>query len=142
MKIYISENIDKIIDGFHTIPIVYGSVDFSSVPTNGASVIVAIDALDSIKQENIADFIFGMASRMRINGMIHLGGLDAYAISKDLLNGSLDINEYNKAISGKLGIYSMRYISDILKANNLTINSSSFRGRNYEISATRIINKN
>lgn len=142
MKVYISEHLDKIIEGFNTIPIVYGSVDLGSIPNNGASVIVAIDALDSIKQENIADFIRGMASKMRINAVIHLGGLDAYALSKDLIGGKIDIEDYNKSITGKLGVYSSRYICDLIQSQNLTINSVTFRGNNYEISATRIINQN
>lgn len=142
MKIYISENLDKVIEGFTTIPIVYGAVDLGSIPANGASVIVAIDALDSIKQENITDFLYGIISKMRINGVLHVGGLDAYAISKDLISGKINIEDYNKSISGKLGIYSAKSITDILQSQNLTINSSVFRGSNYEISATRIVNKN
>jgi len=142
MKVYISEHLDKVIEGFSAIPIVYGSVDLGSIPNNGASVIVAIDALDSIKQENIGDFIHGMATKMRINSVIHLGGLDAYAISKDLVGGKISIEDYNNSISGKLGIYSARYICDLVQAQNLTINSVTFRGNNYEISATRIINQN
>lgn len=142
MNVYISENLDRVIEGFTTIPIVYGSVDLGSIPNNGASTIVAIDALDSIKHENIADFIHGIASKMRINGVVHIGGLDAYAVSKDLTSGKIDIEEYNKTISGKLGVYSAKYISKLLQAQNLTVNSSAFRGNNYEISATRIINKN
>lgn len=142
MKVYISENLDKVIEGFTTIPIVYGAVDLGSIPNNGASTIVAIDAVDSIKHENINDFIIGLASKMRINSVVHVGGLDAYAVSKDLVSGKINVEEYNKSIAGKLGIYSAKFICDLLRSQNLTINSSTFRGSNYEISATRIVNKN
>lgn len=139
MKIYISENIDRAVEGFTLIPIVYGAVDLGSVPTNGASTIVAIDALDSIKQENIVDFINGMINKMRINSTIHLGGLDAYAISKDLVSGKINIEQFNKSLSGKNGIYNSKYICDILMSNNIKITSVVFRGNNYEISATRTV---
>lgn len=139
MKIYISEHIDKVIEGFTVIPIVYGAVDLGVVPSNGATTIVAIDALDSIKQENILDFIHSLISKMRINCMLHLGGLDAYIISKDLVSGKVNIEEFNKSLSGKSGIYSSKYICDILLSSGIKIISVVFRGNHYEISATRTI---
>ena len=142
MKVYISENIDKVIEGFSAIPIVYGVADFSSIPNNGASTIVAIDALDSIKPNDISQFINTIISKMRINCELFLGGIDAYSISKDLVSGKINVDEYNKIISGKNGIYSLTYIVDILLSNNIKILSTVFRGNNYEISATRLVSKN
>lgn len=142
MKIYISENIDKAIEGFNIIPIVYGAVDLGSIPTNAASTIVAIDAVDSIKSENINDFIGGIVSKMRINSTLYIGGIDAYALSRNLLSSQINISEYNNVISGKNGLYSCKHICDLLQAYKLNIVSAIFKGINYEITATRSIDAN
>lgn len=142
MKIHISENLDKTIQGFNTVPIIYGEVDLSNIPNNGASIIVAIDALDSIKTNSIHDFIQNIVSKMRLDCQLYLGGLDAYAISRALLSGSLDISDYGNLINGKRGIYSAKYIIDILQGLNIKVQSSVFKEYNYEISAIRAYDKN
>lgn len=143
MKVYISENIDKAIEGFSIIPIVYGAVDLGSIPTNGASTIIAIDALDSIKLDNIADFVDGLVNKMRLKSNLYLGGTDAYALSKDLASGRISIDDFNHITSNKNGIYSCKYICDLLvKHEDIIILSAVFKGNNYEIAATRNINKN
>ena len=103
MKVYISENIDRVIEGFTTIPIVYGAVDLVSIPDNGASTIVCIDALDSIKSDSIVDFINGVVNKMRINCVAHFGGLDAYAVSKDLVSGKINISPLVIIFTAELG---------------------------------------
>lgn len=142
MKVYISENIDKAIEGFNLIPIVYGAVDLGSIPNNAASTIVAIDALDSIKSESVIDFIGGVVSKMRLNSTVYLGGTDVYALSKNLLSGQLNINEYNNIMSNKNGIYACKYICDLLQSHKLKIMSAIFKGNNYEITATRSPDQN
>lgn len=142
MNIYISENIDKAIDNFTLVPIVYGEVDLGKIPDNAGTTIIAIDAVDSIKQNNIESFVNNVCKKMRLNSSLHIGGLDVYAVSRSLLSGMMDLGEYNKLILGKTGIYSLRFIVDLLKKNGLQIKSAVYKGNNYEITATRPHNKN
>lgn len=142
MKIFISENIDKSIDGYKIIPIIYGEVDLQSIPNNAATDIVAIDAIDSIKYADLSSFISKIASKMRLNSNLYLGGLDLFALSRELLNGSKSVEEYNAIVNGKNGIYSSSIILDLLRANGIKINSVVYKGNRYEISATRPDYKN
>lgn len=142
MKIHISEQLDKTIQGFSMIPIIYGEVDLSNIPNNAASTIVAIDAVDSINAENISTFIQSVVQKMRLNCELYIGGTDAYAISRGLVSGSLNLLEYNSLISGKRGIYSSKYILDLLQSMNIRIQSVVFKEYNYEISAVRQHDKN
>ena len=141
MNIYITENIDKAIDNFTIIPIVYGEIDFKQIPDNAATNIVAIDATDSIKPHNIQDFIQNIVKKMRLNSTLHIGGTDLYAISRLLLSGSMTIIEYNSILDKKNGIYSSKLIIDLLKNQGLQIKSAIFKSYNYEIIATRTYNK-
>ena len=137
MKLYISEHIDKAISGFKIVPIVYGEIDLSGIPANAASTIIAIDAIDSIKHENIENFIGGVVGKMRIESNLYIGGTDVYAISRNLVSGNTNLEEYNKTIIGKQGIHSAKKIVDLLQSNGVTVLSVVFKGNNYEISATR-----
>lgn len=137
MNLFISENIDQGIEGFVTIPIIYGEIDLSKIPNNAASEIVAIDALDSIKYENVQKFIKDVASKMRLDSVLHLGGLDAYALSTSLINGSIDLKTFNNSISDVNGIYSAQFIIDLLHTVNLKIESAIYKGDRYEIKSTR-----
>jgi hypothetical protein len=137
MKLYISEHIDKSIQGFSIVPIIYGEFDLSKFPDNCASTIIAKDAIDSIKYINMPKFIESLVKKMRLNSELYLGGLDLYAISRNLLNGSITIEEYNNKVIGKESICSSKYILSLLDAYKLKINSVVFKGDMYEISATR-----
>lgn len=140
MKIHITENLDKSISGYSLIPIIYGSVDLQSVPQNGASSIIAIDAVDSIKYENIIEFINAIILKMRLNSTLYIGGIDAYYLSKNLISGQISLEEYNSYIYGKQGIYDSKFIIDLLQKHNVKILSIIFKDNRYEITATRSVN--
>jgi hypothetical protein len=142
MNIYISENIDRAIDNFTIVPIVYGEIDLSSIPDNGATIISAIDAIDSIRFNNISNFIQNIVKKMRLNSTLYLGGCDIYAVSRSLISGGLDLEEYNSILINKAGVYSSKYIIDLLKSHGLNIQSVIYKGSNYEITATRPNNQN
>lgn len=142
MKIQISENIDKTIEGYIITPIVYGVADLTRFPQNCASSIIAIDAVDSIKYDGIEKFIQDVALKMRLNGTLSIGGLDAYALSRDLLGGKINTVQYNQLISNKRSIYSSKDIVQLLSSNKLRIQSVVYKGYFYEISAIRPGNTN
>lgn len=142
MKVFISENIDRGLQGYTTIPIVYGEVDLTNIPDNSLTSIIAIDALDSIKYDKIIEFLRLLISKMRLSCTVYLGGVDVYAASRELISGSINIEKYNKEVLGKNGVYSSKFILDILQDNNITINSVVYKGNKYEISATRSNHQN
>ena len=142
MKLHISENIDKVIDGFTIVPIVYGEVDLATIPSNCASEIIAIDAVDSISHDKIEQFIFNVCSKIRLNGTAYFGGLDVYALSRSLLSGNISIKEYNDFTSKSNAIYSSKYILSLLQSNDITIQSVVYKGNYYEITVKRTHNKN
>lgn len=135
MKIHISENLDQTIQGFTTVPIVEGEVNLDIIPNNSASFIVAIDATDSVN--NILKFIDNVCSKMRLGGEMCIGGLDIFAVSRGLLSGGLNLEDYNNLTNNKRGVYDSKFISDQLQSHGLTINSIVYKGYNYEVIAKR-----
>lgn len=137
MKVYITENIDRVIENYKTIPIIYGKADLSIVPNNAATHIVAIDALDSIPFSLLGDFIKSIQNKLRAGGHIVLGGLELTAICQDLLNNNLDTQQFNETILNKKGLYKNQYITNLLTRIGLKINNVKIKGYNYEITASR-----
>lgn len=137
MKLYISENIDKTIEGYTVIPVIYGEINLNNIPNNSASDIVAIDAIDSIPHNKLNNAINIICSKLRLNGTLHVGGIDIYAISRGLLSGNIDLIEYNDLTFKNKGSYTAKYIIELLNSYNLNIQSAVYKGYYYEILATR-----
>jgi len=137
MKVYITENIDKVIEGYTMIPIIYGKIDLGQVPNNAAKSIVAVDALDSIPVQFLDNFLDDVKSKMRLNSELILGGTELSVISRDVLLGNLNTQKFNELVFSKRGLYNISDIVSILQSKNLIINKSSIKGYNYEISVTR-----
>lgn len=137
MKVYITENIDKVVEGFTMIPIIYGKIDLGQVPNNAAQTIVAVDALDSIPVQFLSTFLDDVKSKMRFNSELILGGTELSIISRDILTGTLNTKQYNELVFSKRGLYNVSDIVSLLQDKKLLINKSAIKGYNYEISATR-----
>ena len=137
MKVYITENIDKVIEGYVMIPIIYGKIDLGQIPNNAAQTIVAVDALDSIPVQFLDTFLNDVKSKMRFNSELILGGTELSIISRDVITGNLNTQKYNELIFSKRGIYNVSDIVALLQEKKLLINKSTIKGYNYEISATR-----
>lgn len=137
MKLYITESADNIIAGYTHIPIVYGKIDLSEVPNNGADIIVAPNSLNSIPIDSLEEFIQSIVSKMRYGCQTVFGGIDMNALSLAVVRGEVDDNEYNHMVYNNRGIYSSIKVVDILKSLKLKINSVFMNGYNYEISFSR-----
>jgi hypothetical protein len=142
MKIYITENIDKAIDGYYMIPIIYGKIDVSTIPNNIGEKIVAIDALDSIPYNLFDEFLSLVLLKMRMGCELILGGTELSIVAQDIINNKIDSQKFNEVIFNKRGVYSVKNIIDKLCANNLTILDVNIKGYHYELTAVRPANKN
>jgi hypothetical protein len=144
MKIYITENLDKAIENYIVVPILYGKLDsyLHSIYNNSATEIVAIDALDSIPYELLVEFISSVRQKMRIGGKLIIGGIELAALSRDVINGKVSTKDYNELIFSKKGIYRSKDIIDLLTQADLVIEQASIKGYQYEITTIRPENKN
>lgn len=142
MKICITENIDKAIENYTLVPILYGKVDMHSLPNNCATEIVAIDAVDSIPSDLLPTFVSSVKNKMRLGAKLHIGGFELSALSRAVMNGNISTKEYNDLIFSKKGIYKSKDILSLLQQVDLQIEKVLIRGYFYEITATRPINSN
>lgn len=137
MKIQITENVEKLIDGYSMMPIVYGKIDMSGIPNNSSTEILANDAIDSIFVDDIIDFFSQIVSKLRMNGKLFVSGTDLNIICQELLSGAIDCVQFNKLNNEKRSIYPTDDIVNMIISSGLTIDSVEIRGNRYEIRATR-----
>jgi hypothetical protein len=137
MKIHITENIDKIIDGYKMVPVLYGKIDLSMVPNNAATEIIAADALDSIPSSLVTEFISSIRNKMRFGCKLILGGTELSVISNDIVNGKIPTDEFNNVIFNKRGIYKAKDIVELVNSHDLKVDSVTIKGYQYELAIIR-----
>jgi hypothetical protein len=137
MNIQITEKLDKIIEGFVTIPILYGKIDLGIIPDNAAQNIVAANALDSIPYNLLKEFIESICKKMRFGCKLYLGGVELSAIARDIVSCKLNSEGFNELIFTKRGLYNIKDIVQILESNGLQIEQANIQGYVYEITASR-----
>jgi hypothetical protein len=142
MKIYITDKIENSIEGYKTIPILYGKIDMSDIPNNGADQIVALDALNNVPYNLLSDFLEEIYKKMRFGCQLILGGTELNILCKQVLDGQINIKDFNSLVFSKRGIYGSRDIIEVIHHYNLLVDSLIFKGNNYEITITRPVNKN
>jgi hypothetical protein len=142
MKIHITENVSKAIEGYGMIPIVYGKADLGAIPDNSLTEIIAIDAIDSIPSDLLSQFIESLVSKMRLGSSLILGGIELGVVSRSLINGRLTSFSFNDIMSKKKSIHSSKDIVDLLKSHNVNIDNVQIIGNHYEITASRPSSKN
>jgi hypothetical protein len=142
MKIHITENVEKMIEGYSMFPIVYGKVDLGGLPDNSLTEIIAIDAIDSIPSNLLPQFMESIVKKMRMGCSFILGGLELGLLSRNITNGKLSSFNFNDIMSTKKSVHSSKDIVDLLKSHNINIDNVNIIGTNYEITASRPRNKN
>lgn len=137
MKVHITENIDKVIENYKMVPIVYGKVDLSIFPNNSLTHIIATDALDSIPYSSVSELMVEIKNKIRSGGTIVIGGLELCAVCRDITNNKISTDDFNHKILDKKGLYKSKDIVSMLNNIGLTIDSMIIKGYNYEITASR-----
>jgi hypothetical protein len=137
MKIQITENPEKLIDGYSMMPIVYGKIDMSGIPNNCSTEILANDAIDSIFVDDIMDFFSQIVSKLRMNGKLFVSGTDLSIICQEVLSGAMNCVEFNKLNNEKRSLYPTDDIVSIIISSGLKIDFVEIKGNKYEIRATR-----
>lgn len=134
MKILITENLEKTIDGYRTLTAVHGSVKLNDVPRNACESIVIDNCMDSLKEDQILE---QLSSKLRKEGIITIVGTDIYVLSQNLLNKNISIDDFCNYTSNTKRMWSMEKIISIMKNLNMTIVTATLQGVRYEVRAQR-----
>lgn len=107
--------------------------------------IMAIDVIDYFKAEDAKELVGIWAKKLKHGGLIVLGFIDVYQLTKTILGRSIDINKTNELMHGKQdkgwktirSSLSMEYVTNLLEGHGFHILSKRFNGYNAIVKARR-----
>ena len=108
---------------------------------------IPISSCTKIQLNNILDYIVSKdrdkalsisISKLRIDGEIHINGVDFFAMGTFIASGLSTISEINQGVmSGRLSLDSINLLQDKLSNSKLEIVKASIEGFSYNIIARR-----
>ena len=134
MKISITTDASRKIDGFTTIPVVMGSVKILDVPRNGCEYLELFNCIDDIKHENI---VAEVCQKIRKDGVLSIVGTDLSAMVNGFVNKSMPKEEFVAYVTSKANLSSLEDIVNTIRSSGLRVISSKLNGIFYEVKATR-----
>jgi hypothetical protein len=137
MKAIITNNVSESISGYELIPVLYGKINLDNIPDNSLEEIIAIDFLDHIHANEVDENLIKICNKMRINGIITVRGHELGILSRAVVNNAITSSEYNELIKKTESIHKVSDIVNLIKSKNLSIDTVTIKGMQYEISASR-----
>lgn len=134
-NIYITNNMEATLDGYDTIPLLYGNLDLKQIPANSCSNILVEEALDSTNDPQAT--LFDIISKLRKNGNLFIQGIDFDSMCRQYLNKNIETKEINNYIATKNSTCSFGDVKRMINQSNIKIISASINGVRFDIRATR-----
>jgi hypothetical protein len=137
MKVQIVTNQEDAIQGYINYNIRDIGVMSSSLANNECEQILALNTLSLFSEEEVANFLGVLISKLRINGELIVSGIDQTLFCKSVLNESLDQTSANRVIAQSKSMLKMDSVKNFLTSGGLKLEQYRFNGINYEIRAKR-----
>lgn len=137
MKAIITNDVNRAISGYETIPVLYGKLNLDNIPDNALEEIIAIDFLDHISSSDADQYLADICKKMRMNSTIVLRGHELSILCKHVISNNISSLDYNTITSQTKSLHKVADIINLLKSKNLTIKTTVIKGLQYEISASR-----
>jgi len=134
MKVTITSDMSRKIDGYIMMPVIQSSVRIVDIPTNACEHIDIFNCLDEIKSET---FLQDISNKLRKNGILSLVGVDSLAMCDSVVNEKVDKKDFVDYVKNKHYLWDIEEISSKLKIAGLQIISAKMNGMLYELKATR-----
>ena len=98
MKLHVLRPEQQGIENYTIALVVNNEVNLSQVCNNECEVIMANDAIDSFSIDRVPALIESLASKLRINGKLVIGGTDIRLLSKSIINDQMAEEEGSNMI--------------------------------------------
>ncbi len=135
MNIYITKNMESTLDGYDTIPLLYGNLNLEHIPQHSCANILVEDALDSTNDPQAT--LINIISKLRKAGNLSIQGTDFDTMCRQYLNKNIASQDINTYVAEKNSICSFGDIQRTISQNNIKIISAGLNGVKFDIRATR-----
>ena len=137
MKLHVLRPEQQGIENYTIALVVNNEVNLSQVCNNECEVIMANDAIDSFSIDRVPALIESLASKLRINGKLVIGGTDIRLLSKSIINDQMAEEEGSNMIGSINSATNPLMIKAIIQKLRLSYVSTQISGVHYEITAKR-----
>ena len=124
-------------DGYQVLEIINGKINIDQFSDNECVEVQAPVALDFIVYPELNDFITSLASKVRKGGIMVLGGVDAYMLSRAINDDSISIEQINNHVYSRKSLTDVNTTKDFLLSMGFEVLSVHLNGINYEIKTRR-----
>jgi hypothetical protein len=138
MKLQILSKTQEPIGGFKTVIIENNSLDLGEISPNECEVILASDVVDSVTYSAIDQLMSALASKLRINGELTVGGTDVRMFATAVSNGRVSLEEASNIVTNVNSMTNGPDVTRTFESLGLEIQSISLEGVHYEIRAKRV----
>jgi hypothetical protein len=137
MNIYITKDDSKKIENFTNIKIQNFQQEIDQIVSNSCESIIVDDIVDYLTFESIPKFVKALTTKLRLGGKIFITGLELGVLCRSIVSETISSKDFSNVITAKASLSFVNDIINILKDNNLKIETSTIKGLKYEITATR-----
>lgn len=139
MNIYVTKDDEKKIENFTNINITNPNFqeELKNIISNSCENIIVDDIIDYLPYNTIEPFVKLLASKLRINGSFVVTGIEVGVLCRNTVSEVISPSDFSTVIQARASMSSIADVLNLLKKNNLKIQSSLVKGLKYEISATR-----
>lgn len=132
MKIYISHPSSNTIKLNDEQPVVIEGI--SQIPDASCVKIQLGNVLDYISEKERDRILLTAISKLRIEGELHLNGVDFFAVGTFISSGLITIDEVNKVVlNGRMSMDCIRLLQEKLSRSGLEIVKANMDGFSYSI---------
>lgn len=139
MKVHLIKNEESLIKGYK--PVYYSASlklnNLSSLSDNECEFILASEVFDEFSQQEMPNVIQQLAKKLRMNGMLVIGGTDIRIFAKSIVNGSMSEQDASEMIRTRQSMSNINDVLKIVQSLGLKIQASQIIGNHYEVTAIR-----
>ena len=137
MKIHVVRPQQEAIKNFKKVICFNSSIDLSEIADNECDVIMANDAVDMFTIDKLQELLGLLASKLRLNGELVIGGTDIRILCKNVINDQIDETTASQIISQLQSATSLQVLRGLAQEMGLNVVSTQLSGTHYELTIKR-----
>ena len=137
MKIHVVRPQQEAIKNFKKVICFNSSIDLSEISDNECDVIMANDAVDTFTIDKLQELLGLLASKLRLNGELVIGGTDIRILCKNVINDQIDETTASQIISQLQSATSLQVLRGLAQEMGLNVVSTQLSGTHYELTIKR-----